>query len=82
MAISIAWGIVATIVIIVMPLWESWDGICLVVKGLLTNDDVHMRMDVIEVGTNLNVNLLVVALPTCAPSTSRSLTPCHGSHVC
>jgi len=51
-AISIAWGIVATIVIIVMPLWESWDGICLVVKGLLTNDDVHMRMDEIEVGSN------------------------------
>ena len=47
-SVALAWGIVATIVIIVMPIWESMDGIRLVTKGLLTNDDVHMRLDGIE----------------------------------
>jgi hypothetical protein len=47
-SVALAWGIVATIVIIVMPLWESMDGIMLVAKGALTNDDVHMRLDGIE----------------------------------
>jgi SSS family transporter len=47
-SVALAWGIVATIVIIVMPIWESMDGIMLVAKGALTNDDVHMRLDGIE----------------------------------
>jgi SSS family transporter len=47
-SIAIAWGIVATVVIVVMPIWESMDGIRLVIKGLCTNDDVHMRLDSIE----------------------------------
>jgi len=47
-SIAIAWGIVATVVIVVMPIWESMDGINLVLKGLFTNDDVHMRLDSIE----------------------------------
>ena len=47
-SIAIAWGIVATVVIVVLPVYESMDGIYLVAKGLLTNDDVHMRLDSIE----------------------------------
>jgi len=47
-AIAIAWGIVATVVIITLPVYESMDGINLVLKGLFTNDDVHMRLDSIE----------------------------------
>ena len=47
-SIALAWGIVATVVIIVMPIWESMDGIRLVCKGFFTNDDVHMRLDGIE----------------------------------
>ena len=41
-SVAIAWGIVATAVIIIMPLYESMDGINLVFKGVMTNDDVHM----------------------------------------
>ena len=47
-SVAIAWGIVATAVIIIMPLYESMDGINLVFKGVMTNDDVHMRLDRIE----------------------------------
>ena len=47
-SVALAWGIVATVVIIVMPIWESMDGIRLVCKGFFTNDDVHMRLDGIE----------------------------------
>jgi hypothetical protein len=47
-SIAIIWGIVATVVIIVLPIWESMDGINLVMKGLFTNDDVHMRLDIME----------------------------------
>jgi hypothetical protein len=47
-SVALAWGIVATVVIIVMPIWESMDGIRLVCKGAFTNDDVHMRLDGIE----------------------------------
>jgi hypothetical protein len=46
--IALAWGTVATAVIIFLPVYESWDSISVVLKGMFTNDDVHMRMDVIE----------------------------------
>ena len=46
--IALAWGTVATAVIILLPVYESWDSISIVIKGMLTNDDVHMRMDIIE----------------------------------
>jgi hypothetical protein len=35
-------------VIILLPVYESWDSISVVLKGMFTNDDVHMRMDVLE----------------------------------
>ena len=47
-SIAVAWGILATAVIIFLPLWESQEGIKLVLRGLLTNDDVHLRLDSIE----------------------------------
>ena len=46
--IALAWGTVATAVIILLPVYESWDSISIVIKGMFTNDDVHMRMDIIE----------------------------------
>jgi len=46
--IALAWGTVATAVIILLPVYESWDSISIVLKGMFTNDDVHMRMDLIE----------------------------------
>ena len=46
--IALAWGTVATAVIIFLPVYESWDSILIVIKGMCTNDDVHMRMDIIE----------------------------------
>ena len=46
--IALAWGTIATAVIILLPVYESWDSISIVIKGMLTNDDVHMRMDIIE----------------------------------
>ena len=46
--IALAWGTVATAVIIFLPVYESWDSISIVLKGMFTNDDVHMRMDVLE----------------------------------
>ena len=47
-SVAVAWGILATVVIIILPLYESMDGIRLVFKGVMTNDDVHMRLDGIE----------------------------------
>ena len=47
-SVAVAWGILATVVIIILPLYESMDGIRLVFKGIMTNDDVHMRLDGIE----------------------------------
>ena len=47
-SVAVAWGILATVVIILLPLYESMDGIRLVFKGVMTNDDVHMRLDGIE----------------------------------
>ena len=46
--IALAWGTIATAVIILLPVYESWDSISIVLKGMFTNDDVHMRMDIIE----------------------------------
>ena len=46
--IALAWGTVATAVIIILPVYESWDAVSIVLKGMFTNDDVHMRMDIID----------------------------------
>ena len=47
-SIAVAWGIWATVVIVIMPVWESMAGINLVFKGFFTNDDVHLRLDMLE----------------------------------
>jgi SSS family transporter len=46
--IAILWGLVATVVIVVLPIWESWAGIECVLKGLFFNDDLHVHMDDID----------------------------------
>jgi hypothetical protein len=34
--LSVGWAFVATVVIIALPLWESWNDIKIVLKGILT----------------------------------------------
>jgi SSS family transporter len=46
--IALAWGTVATAVIIILPVYESWDSISVVLKGMFSNDDVHLRMDLLS----------------------------------
>jgi SSS family transporter len=47
-ALSIIWGFIATIVIVVLPVYESRAGIYLVISGLFFNDDLHVHMDDID----------------------------------
>ena len=47
-AIALTWGTVATAVIIILPVYESWAEISTTLQGMFTNDDVHMRMDIID----------------------------------
>merc|ERR1711990_23910 len=47
-AIALIWGTVATVVIICLPVYESWSEISNTLTGLITNDDVHLRMDIID----------------------------------
>mmetsp|Transcript_13022 Transcript_13022/g.45173 ORF Transcript_13022/g.45173 Transcript_13022/m.45173 type:complete len:771 (+) Transcript_13022:55-2367(+) len=46
--VAVVWGLLATIVIVGLPLYESWDMISSVLYGLISNDDIHMRLDDIE----------------------------------
>jgi SSS family transporter len=46
--IAVIWGLVATVVIVVLPIYESWNGIACVIKGLFFNDDLHVHMDDID----------------------------------
>ena len=47
-AIALIWGTVATVVIICLPVYESWSEISNTLTGLISNDDVHLRMDIID----------------------------------
>jgi len=66
-AISIIWGFVATVVIVVLPVYESRAGIYMVISGLFFNDDLHIHMDDIDhkldsIIKHLNVDYKPLAL--------------------
>lgn len=66
-AISIIWGFVATVVIVVLPVYESRAGIYCVISGLFFNDDLHIHMDDIDhkldsIIKHLNVDYKPLAL--------------------
>jgi len=65
-AIALIWGIVATAVIIVLPVYESMDGINLVLRGFFTNDDVHLRLNMLEAKLD---KLLDAKAPVATPIT-------------
>jgi SSS family transporter len=46
--IAVVWGLLATVVIVILPIYESWNGIVCVIKGLFFNDDLHVHMDDID----------------------------------
>lgn len=48
-AIAIAWGTVASAVIIIMPLYESWDTIQTVFAGLFTNQRLFSKIDEMDI---------------------------------
>ncbi|GAQ85757.1 solute:sodium symporters [Klebsormidium nitens] len=43
--IVLAWGTIASVVIIVLPLYESWAGISLVLSGLFTSDVLYKKVE-------------------------------------
>ncbi|XP_078182719.1 urea-proton symporter DUR3-like [Carex rostrata] len=47
--IAIAWGTVASSVIIIMPLYESWDTIQTVFAGLFTNQRLFTKIDEMDI---------------------------------
>ncbi|XP_038876583.1 urea-proton symporter DUR3 [Benincasa hispida] len=57
--ISIAWGTIGSVVIIFLPLVESWETIRDVTLGMFTNDRLIEKVDEM----NLKLHALVMALP-------------------
>lgn len=57
--ISIAWGTIGSIVIIALPLMESWETIQSVLLGMFTNDRVMEKMEEM----NLKLATIVSAIP-------------------
>ncbi|KAG6553369.1 hypothetical protein Mapa_005104 [Marchantia paleacea] len=47
--VAIVWGTVASVVIIVLPLYESWETIVLVLNGMFTDDIMLGKMDEIDI---------------------------------
>jgi hypothetical protein len=43
--IVLAWGTIASIVIIVLPVYESWESITFILSGLFTNDIMYRKID-------------------------------------
>lgn len=57
--IAIAWGTVASGVIIALPLMESWATIKMVVLGMFTNDRLMAKMEEIDV----KLQTIISAMP-------------------
>eukprot|EP00249_Psilotum_nudum_P017269 c26242_g1_i1 orf=339-2477(+) len=57
--IAIAWGTIGSLVIILLPLVESWKTIQLVISGLFTNDLVIERLEVI----NMQLHAIIQSMP-------------------
>ncbi|CAI7926153.1 unnamed protein product [Closterium sp. NIES-53] len=49
--IAITWGVVASVVIIFLPVYENWRGLVLVIDGLFTSDILQERVD--DIGLRL-----------------------------
>mmetsp|Transcript_8216 Transcript_8216/g.11087 ORF Transcript_8216/g.11087 Transcript_8216/m.11087 type:complete len:684 (+) Transcript_8216:550-2601(+) len=72
--ISIVWGLVGTLVIVLLPLWESQEAILCVIRGLFFNDDLHARLDEVD----HKMNLLLVKLDVDA----QALKEYPSNHAC
>jgi SSS family transporter len=60
--ISIIWGVVATLVCILLPVYESRVGIMTVMKGLFFNDDLHYRLDDVDYKLEVMMSHMGIAL--------------------
>uniref|UniRef100_A0A0E0MB99 Urea-proton symporter DUR3 n=1 Tax=Oryza punctata TaxID=4537 RepID=A0A0E0MB99_ORYPU len=58
-AVAIAWGTVGSVVIILLPVAESWTTITKVCAGMFTNDAVYDRLD----DVNLRLRAIMGAMP-------------------
>lgn len=57
--IAIAWGTIGSVVIIAMPLMESWKTIQSVLAGMFTNDRLVERIDEL----NCKLHSIILAIP-------------------
>lgn len=57
--IAIAWGTVASGVIIALPLMESWATIKIVLLGMFTNDRMMAKMDEMD----MKLQTIISAMP-------------------
>ncbi|XP_072961915.1 urea-proton symporter DUR3 isoform X2 [Typha angustifolia] len=58
-AIAIAWGTIASVVIIIMPLVESWDTIKDILNGMFTNDNLIEKVEEM----NVRLRAIMGAIP-------------------
>ena len=59
LVVAIAWGTVGSVVIILLPVAESWTTITKVCAGMFTNDAVYDRLD----DVNLRLRAIMGAMP-------------------
>lgn len=57
--VAIAWGTIASVVIIILPLTESWGTIVRVLNGMLTNDAMMQKVDEM----NSRLRAIMVTMP-------------------
>jgi len=60
--ISIVWGVLATLVCIMLPIYESRVGIGRVFKGLFFNDDLHYRLDDVDYKLEVMMSHMGIAI--------------------
>jgi SSS family transporter len=58
-AIAIIWGTVGSLVIIILPLYESWETIWFILKGMFTNEIFYEKID--DISTR--VRLIMKSMP-------------------
>lgn len=57
--VAIAWGTIASVVIIALPLMESWETIKNVLLGMFTNDRLMEKME----DLNLKLQIIMSSIP-------------------
>lgn len=57
--ISITWGTIGSAIIILLPIYENWAGIYMVIEGLMSNDLIYEKMD--------DMDLKLSAMLACNP---------------